>query len=78
MGYPQYTVRVLRNVNLWSMRARAVGNYNRRVGWKGKAIPVTGCGGPYKQTNSRALVRQRTIPTERPPLFGEVSANFSG
>jgi hypothetical protein len=26
----------------------------------------------------RALVRQRTIPTERPPLVGEVSLNFSG
>jgi hypothetical protein len=25
-----------------------------------------------------ALVRKRTIPTERPPLVGEVSANFSG
>jgi hypothetical protein len=24
------------------------------------------------------LVRQRTIPAERPPLVGEVSANFSG
>jgi hypothetical protein len=24
------------------------------------------------------LVRKRTIPTERPPLVGEVSANFSG
>jgi hypothetical protein len=32
----------------------------------------------YKQTNSVALVRKRTIPTERPPLVGEVSANFSG
>jgi hypothetical protein len=30
------------------------------------------------KTNSGALVRQRTIPTERPPLVGEVSANFSG
>jgi hypothetical protein len=28
--------------------------------------------------NSVALVRKRTIPTERPPLVGEVSANFSG
>jgi hypothetical protein len=28
--------------------------------------------------NSGALVRQRTIPTERPSLVGEVSANFSG
>ena len=26
--------------------------------------------------NSVALVRERTIPTERPPLVGEVSANF--
>jgi hypothetical protein len=24
----------------------------------------------------RGLARQRTIPTERPPLVGEVSANF--
>jgi hypothetical protein len=30
------------------------------------------------QTNSEALVRQGTIPTERPPFVGEVSANFSG
>jgi len=28
--------------------------------------------------NSVALVRTRTIPTERPPLVGEVSANFCG
>jgi ABC-type anion transport system duplicated permease subunit len=27
---------------------------------------------------SVALVRERTIPTERPPLVGEVSANFCG
>jgi hypothetical protein len=26
--------------------------------------------------NSVALVRKRTVPTERPPLIGEVSANF--
>jgi hypothetical protein len=30
-----------------------------------------------KQTNSVALVRKRTIPTERPPPVGEVSANFA-
>jgi hypothetical protein len=28
--------------------------------------------------NSVAVVRKRTIPTERPPLVGEVSANFFG
>jgi hypothetical protein len=29
-------------------------------------------------TNSVALVRERTVPTERPPLVGEVSGNFCG
>jgi hypothetical protein len=29
-----------------------------------------------EQTNSGALVRKRTIPTERPPHVGEVSAKF--
>jgi hypothetical protein len=33
----------------------------------------------YKtKLNSMALVRERTIPTERPPPVGEVSANFCG
>jgi hypothetical protein len=31
-----------------------------------------------KQKNSMVLVRERTIPTERPPLVGEVIANFCG
>jgi len=31
-----------------------------------------------KKLNSVALVRTRTIPTERPPPVGEVSANFRG
>jgi hypothetical protein len=29
-----------------------------------------------KETNSMALGRKRTIPTDRPPLVCEVSANF--
>jgi hypothetical protein len=32
----------------------------------------------YLFFNPVALVRKRTIPTERPPLVAEVSANFSG
>ena len=34
----------------------------------------------YNKTklNSVALVRTRTIPTERPPPVGEVSVNFCG
>jgi hypothetical protein len=31
-----------------------------------------------KETNSVALVCQRTIPTERLPLVSEVNANFNG
>jgi hypothetical protein len=31
-----------------------------------------------KTKNSVAWVRERTIQTERPPLVGEVSANFYG
>jgi len=30
------------------------------------------------ELNPVALVRERTIPTERPPPVGEVSANFCG
>ena len=30
----------------------------------------------YFKKNSVALVHERTIPTERPPPVGEVSANF--
>jgi hypothetical protein len=29
------------------------------------------------KTNSKALVRKLTIPTEGPPLVGQASANFS-
>ena len=30
------------------------------------------------EKNSVALVREGTIPTERPPPVGEISANFCG
>jgi hypothetical protein len=30
----------------------------------------------WQQTNSVALVRERNIPTERPPIVGEVNTNF--
>jgi hypothetical protein len=32
----------------------------------------------HAKLNSVAFVRERTIPTERPPLIGEVSVNFCG
>jgi hypothetical protein len=33
---------------------------------------------PKILTDSVALARERTVPTERPPLVGEVSVNFFG
>jgi hypothetical protein len=41
---------------------------------------ATGGGGGdhYNKVNSEALVRERTIPTEQPPLVGKVSANVYG
>jgi hypothetical protein len=33
---------------------------------------------PKTKLNSMVGVRERTIPTERPPLVGEVIANFCG
>jgi hypothetical protein len=34
------------------------------------------CSGRLSKNHSVALVRERTIPTERPQLVGEVTANF--
>jgi hypothetical protein len=46
------------------------------------ALPITGIALFFsyetKQTNSLVWVRERTISTERPPLVGEVIANFCG
>jgi hypothetical protein len=33
---------------------------------------------PIGLINSVALVRERTIPTEQPPIVGEISSNFCG
>jgi uncharacterized caspase-like protein len=33
---------------------------------------------PVFKKNTTVCVRERTIPTERPPFVGEVSANFYG
>jgi hypothetical protein len=38
--------------------------------------PIVCCG--LKKLNSMVSVRERTIPTERPPLVGEVIANLCG
>jgi hypothetical protein len=48
--------------------------------WVSGLHPSSGILDARKQTklNSMALVRKRTIPTERPPLVGEVIVNFYG
>jgi hypothetical protein len=44
-----------------------------------RVVPTSPCQ-PCRilKKNSVARVRERTIPTERPPLVSEVSANFCG
>jgi hypothetical protein len=62
---------------------------SRRMGWKEEEEFIQGFSGGASRkeiTNNNnnnnnnfvALVRERTIPTERPLLLGEVSANFCG
>jgi hypothetical protein len=49
------------------------------VTWEGAKISSRLCYSMFKnETNSVALVCERTILTKRPPLVGEVSANFCG
>jgi hypothetical protein len=38
----------------------------------------SGCDKTKKKLNSMVWVRERTIPTEQPPLVGDVIANFCG
>ena len=45
---------------------------------RGTQICSTVLRGELRKLNSVALVRERSIPTERPPPVGEVSANFCG
>jgi hypothetical protein len=49
-----------------------LGTYNFAIVYDNKYL------GKILRFNSVALVRDRTIPTERPPPVGEVSANFCG
>jgi hypothetical protein len=47
----------------------------KRISWESSIEWIR----PTKtKLNSMALVHERTIPTERPPPVGEVSANFCG
>ena len=52
-------------VNMWKNSLKSVESDNNKILYELKL-------------NSVALVRERTIPTERPPPVGEVSANFCG
>jgi hypothetical protein len=45
---------------------------------KNKTIKTRRMGRNGRLTDSVVLVRERTIPTERPPLVGEVTTNFCG
>jgi hypothetical protein len=46
--------------------------------WKKTRPEISNLQKKKLKLNSVALVRERTIPTERPPLVDKVSANFCG
>jgi hypothetical protein len=49
---------------------------NNNIKWTARQHVLSARKQRYVVTNSVVWVRERTIPTERPPLVGEVSANF--
>jgi hypothetical protein len=51
---------------------------NRKVQKTQDGLKLYGTHQLLAYANSVALVREQTIPTERPPLVGEVSADFYG
>jgi hypothetical protein len=51
------------------IRNRSLYSSSSSVTWVSQTDPKT-------KLNSMALVRERTIPTERPPPVGKISANF--
>jgi hypothetical protein len=71
-------VHPMRDLQSWGPRGnKNVGTPITRL-WQFFVISLTTKNIKQNKKNSEALGRQLTIPTERPPLVGEVSANFSG
>jgi hypothetical protein len=67
----QIAVRWISNECLHTVFTQTVVREPQRDQAEGGLLPKT-------KLNSVALVRKWTIPTERPPHVGEVSANFCG
>jgi hypothetical protein len=58
-----------------------VNNFNLQIDWLVNEISfgtIRMYAANKKKKNSLVRVRERTIPTERPPLVGEVIVNFCG
>ena len=67
------TLKILEDTRRRTTRSRCLENSILKRAWNClKKVCVVSA----KKKNSVALVRERTIPTERPPPVVEVSANF--
>jgi hypothetical protein len=68
----------IRNADLYTINRLSLfwKKKNRAGLWYYLAVRALVC--LCKKLNSVALVREQTMPTERPPLVGEVIANFGG
>jgi hypothetical protein len=63
---------------VWSATKHAHKADRRRQSKLLKKYDDMTCRPKLTKLNPIVLVRERTIPTERPPLVGEVIANFCG
>jgi hypothetical protein len=74
-SYLQHTKCRIRHFRVANIK-HVQGHWN---GWMAKWKNVPKLRGSIKtKLNSMVWVREQTIPTERPPLFGEVIVNFCG
>jgi hypothetical protein len=63
---------VIRNIELWDIGVKIIYSKITQVWVRRSHNEVK----VLEKKNSMVWVRERTIPTERPPLVGEVIANF--
>jgi hypothetical protein len=65
--------------NLYTLKNQIYkGQWDATVHWKSTNVSQEHAASTHYLTTSVALVRERIIPTERPPLVGKDSANFCG
>jgi hypothetical protein len=63
-------------VHFWAVPKLVTSRYRLPFSKRSRGVVIKHRTHSMKLLNSMDLVGERTMPTERPPLVGEVSANF--